>query len=336
MLTNFTNMAQRRKNIALLAGGYSGESVISIKSAAVIEKNLDPAKYKVFKIVITRKLWYYQSLDGIRTPIDKNDFSITINHRKVRFDCAFIAIHGTPGEDGLLQGYFEMLGIPYTTCDSITSALTFNKGFCNKVVAAGLYAHVAKSVHLFGNNSDTAYIRDNLKFPCFVKPNAGGSSIGMSKVNNPEGLDIALAKAFHEDHQVLVEEFISGREITCGMIKVNGKHIVFPLTEIISQKEFFDYEAKYQGKSMEITPADLTSEMAEEIRQTATRLYDALNCKGIVRFDFIVEQSTKHIYFLEVNTVPGQSENSIVPQQARAMGLTIMELYTMLIEETLR
>ncbi|WP_253906371.1 D-alanine--D-alanine ligase [Chitinophaga sp. SYP-B3965] len=325
------------KNIALVAGGYSGEYVISVQSAAVIEKNIDAALYTVYKIIITKEGWNYTAPDGGVFAIDKNDFSLTVAGKKIIFDAVFIGIHGTPGEDGRLQGYFEMLDIPYTSCGMVTSALTFNKSYCNKVVAALDVVKVSRSVHLFRNKPyDSAAIFKQLRLPVFVKPAEGGSSIGMSKVNSAEDLEQAIVKAFKEDSQVLIEEFIKGTEVTCGMFFAKGQLHVLPLTEIRSTKEFFDYEAKYTpGITNEVTPAEIPETAADHIRTVGKELYHRLNCKGIVRADFILEEGTGAVYFLEVNTMPGQSENSLVPQQVRAAGMTLQAFYGMLIEECL-
>jgi D-alanine-D-alanine ligase len=327
-----------KKNIALVAGGYSGEAVISVQSAAVIEKQLDSSKYNVYKIAISRNSWTYTGADGKTAEIDKNDFSLTLNGSKVTFDAVFIGIHGTPGEDGRLQGYFEMLGIPYTSCGMVTSALTFNKSYCNKIVAALDVVNVSRSAHIFKDQPyDAAALLQQLRLPVFVKPAEGGSSIGMSKVTKAEELPAAIEKAFKEDAQVLIEEFIKGRELTCGLFKVNGQLTVLPITEVISSKEFFDYEAKYTpGVSQEITPAQVPDEITQRVQQTAAILYDRLNCRGIVRIDFIWEEASGKLFFLEVNTMPGQSENSLVPQQVRASGRTLQEFYGMLIEECVK
>lgn len=325
------------KNIALVAGGYSGEYVISVQSAAVIEQNIDPALYNVYKIIITREGWRYTAADGGVYEVDKNDFSLTIGGTHISFDAVFIGIHGTPGEDGRLQGYFEMLGIPYTSCGMVTSALTFNKSYCNKVVAALDVVKVSRAVHIFREKPyNAAGILQKLRLPVFVKPAEGGSSIGMSKVNKAEELEEAITKAFKEDNQVLIEEFIKGTEVTCGMFFAKGQLHVLPLTEIRSSKEFFDYEAKYTpGITNEVTPAEIPDKAADKIRTAGQALYHSLNCKGIVRADFILEESTGEVYFLEVNTMPGQSENSLVPQQVRAAGMTLQAFYGMLIEECL-
>lgn len=322
-----------KKKIALITGGYSGEAVISYKSATTIEKNIDTEKWECYKIDINPNGWYYMAAEGPQVPVDKNDFSITINGDKIKFDAVLVGLHGTPGEDGKLQGYFDCLKIPYTSCDAATSALTFNKRYTVAVASfAGM--HVARSLHLFKNIPvSPAEILNQLKLPLFVKPNNGGSSLGISKVKTTEELQPALDKAFHEDDQVLVEEFISGREFTIGVYKSKGKIIALPITEIISKNEFFDFEAKYEGASEEVTPANVAEAVAEKVRAEAKKAYAVFNCNGIVRMDFIYQESDGHPYLLEINTVPGQSEASLVPQQVVAMGMTLKEFYSALIEE---
>lgn len=322
-----------KKKIALITGGYSGEAVISYKSANNIEKNLDTDKWETYKIDINPAGWNYLAPGGEKTPVDKNDFSITIGGQKINFDAVLVGLHGTPGEDGKLQGYFDTLGIPYTSCDTATSALTFNKRYTVAVAAfAGI--HVAKSVHLFKHIPVTVEsILATLQLPVFVKPNNGGSSIGMSKVKEPEALQAALDKAFAEDDQVLVEEFIKGRELTIGVFKSNGQVIALPITEIIAKNEFFDYEAKYEGASEEITPAQCDESIAEKVRDAAKKAYAVFNCNGLVRIDFIYDETTGSPFMLEINTVPGQSEASIVPQQVVAMGWTLKQFYSALLDE---
>ncbi len=325
-----------RPTIAFVTGGFSGEAVISYQSAIVIEKNIDTEKFNYYKIDIRTEGWFHERPNGDKIEVDKNDFSLLIDGKKVTFDAVLNGIHGTPGEDGKLQGYFDMMHIPYSTCDCAVSGLTFNKRYTVAVAAFSGLA-VAKSVLLFRNTfkSPDELIK-NLQFPVFIKPNNGGSSIGMSKVNAPsEELGAAIEKAFKEDDQVLVEEFIKGRELTIGVFKSKGKIIALPITEIISKKEFFDYEAKYHGASDEITPADIDEEIAEKIRDSAKKAYRIFNCNGIVRIDFIYNEEDGRPYMLEINTVPGQSEASLVPQQVRAMGWTMKEFYTALIEECL-
>jgi D-alanine-D-alanine ligase len=321
------------KNIALLAGGFTGEYEVSVNSAQNIKANLDAARYNVYTIFINRDRWFYESEDG-KTDVDKNDFSITVKGAGIKFDFAFITVHGTPGEDGKLQGYFDMLGIPYNTCDATTSAITMNKAYTKAIVHGTHGLNTARSMQLFRHDlHDVSGIAATLKFPLFIKPNNGGSSVGMSKVYNVAGLPEALDKAFHEDDQVLVEEFIKGREFSIGVARLKGHITVLPATEIISSKDFFDYEAKYTpGVSREITPADLTSEQNELVHSIVTEVYLRLNCKGMVRIDFIFEESTGNFYFIEVNTTPGQSANSLVPQQVRAASMNVGEFYGELIE----
>ena len=321
-----------KKKIALVTGGYSGEAEISYKSAITIENNIDTNLWDYYKIDIHSSGWFYISPDGKKIPIDKNDFSFSDGGSKTYFDAVLICIHGTPGEDGKLQGYFDCLNIPYTSCDTATSALTFNKKF-TVAVAASSGIHVAKSLHLFKDNPLTKeQVLRELTLPVFVKPNNGGSSIGMSKVAQENELEAALLKAFDVDEQVLVEEFISGREFTIGVFKTKENILALPITEVISQKEFFDYEAKYLGKSEEITPAKIEGAVADKIREAAIKAYHVFNCKGIVRIDFIYHSVKGVPYMLEINTVPGQSEASIIPQQVKAMGWSLKEFYSALIE----
>lgn len=323
--------------IAFITGGYSRESVISYQSAITIDKNLDHDKYEVYRIDITPEGWFHRPAGGEGpVEIDRNDFSLHIGDRKVRFDAVFIGIHGTPGEDGKLQGYFDLLNLPYTTCNAATSALTFNKRYTVAVAAfAGI--HVARSLHVFRQHPLSATeIARQLQLPVFVKPNNGGSSIGMSKVNAFGELENALEKAFREDDQVLVEEFISGREVTVGVFRSRGEITVLPMTEIVSKKDFFDYEAKYTaGMSEEITPAPISEDMFTKIRAAALNVYEVFNCSGVVRIDFIYNAERQQPYMLEINTVPGQSEASIVPQMVRAMGWSLKDFYTALIEDAL-
>lgn len=325
-----------KRKIALVTGGYSGEAVISYKSATAIFNSLDKDKYDVYIIDISNDGWFYKK-DGLTiTEVDKNDFSITVENQKIKFELALISLHGTPGEDGKLQGYFDCINLPYSTCDAATSALTFNKRY-TVAVASFAGVAVARSLHLFKNiNYPTVNILQELKLPLFVKPNNGGSSLGMSKVMQAEELEAALEKAFKEDDQVLVEEFIEGREVTIGVFKNNGVVVPLPITEIISKNVFFDFEAKYLGASEEITPAAITETMAEKVRNTSKKIYEVFNCKGLVRIDFIYDAKRDEPIMLEINTVPGQTEASLVPQQVRSMGMTLKEFYSILIEESFR
>ncbi len=326
-----------KKKIALVTGGYTGESVISLKSAAVVEQTIDRDLYDIYTILIYPKDWYYLTDAGIKLPVNLNDFSIETDGGKITFDGIFNILHGSPGEDGKLAGYFDMLGIPYTTCDQLTSAITMNKGYTKAIVQDIEELHVAKSIQLFENTEpNRSRIRQELTLPLFIKPNNGGSSIGMSKVKSWEGLQEALDKAFAEDKQVLVEEFVSGREFSIGVYKGKGEINVLPATEIVSSKEFFDYEAKYTaGVTEEITPGRMTAEEVERVRRITAKIYEKLNCKGAVRIDYFLEQETGKFFFIEINTVPGQTETSLISQQVKALGMDVKDFYTELIEEML-
>ena len=324
-----------KKKVALVTGGLSGEAQISYKSAITVNGNLDRNKFDVFQIDINPTGWWYTPENGAPQKVNRDDFSITDGGNKINFDVVLLCIHGTPGEDGKLQGYFDMLGLPYTSCDAATSALTFNKRYTVAVAAFGGIS-VANSMHLFKHTPiSPEAILEKLQLPVFVKPNNGGSSIGMSKVTTQGALAPALEKAFKEDTQVLVEEFISGREFTIGVFKTKGALQVLPITEIETSNEFFDFEAKYQGKSVETTPANINATMQEQLEAAAKRVYEVLNCRGVVRIDFIYNEQKGLPYMLEVNTVPGQSAASVIPQQVKAMGVSLQDFYTSIVEESL-
>lgn len=324
-----------KKKIALVTGGFTGESVISLKSAAVVARNIDLDRYDIFKVLIYPGNWYYEDESGEQFPIDLNDFSVTVNGKKINFDGVFNILHGSPGEDGKLAGYFDMINMPYTTCDPLTSAITMNKGYTKAIVNDIPDLHVAKSLQLFKNSKEN-YLRilDELKLPLFIKPNNGGSSIGMSKVKNADELQEALDKAFAEDKQVLVEEFVSGREFSIGVYSAGGKTTVLPATEIVSSKEFFDFEAKYtSGITEEITPGRMNEEEIDRVNKIVARAYNQLNCRGAIRVDYFLEHETGKFFFIEINTVPGQTETSLISQQVKAIGMDVKDFYTDLIEE---
>ncbi|MBB6271420.1 D-alanine-D-alanine ligase [Pedobacter cryoconitis] len=326
-----------KKVIALITGGTTGEWVISVKSAATIAHNLDPDKFDVYKIMLTQQGWFYEPVDSVRIEVDRNDFSVLYNGRKITFDGVFIAIHGAPGEDGKLQGYFDMLGLPYTTCDALTSAVTMNKGYTKAIVKDIPNLFIAKSAQIFkGTPYNLSDVKSSLTLPYFVKPNNGGSSIGMSKVKNQYDLQSAIDKAFKEDTQVLIEEFIEGREFTVGVVKLDGKITVLPATEVETAKEFFDFEAKYTpGVAVETTPAPLRPETRKRVEEIATAVYAKLNCRGVVRIDFILTADEGDFYFIEINTIPGQTVTSFIPQQVAASGMKLNDFYTKLIKETI-
>jgi len=324
-----------KKNIALITGGSGGELEISLNSTGIIRQNLAKDLYEVFTVVIQGLQWFHYDEAGSQYAVNKNDFSLTLPSRIVHFDCVFIAIHGTPGEDGKLQGYFDLLKIPYTACDVYTSSLTFNKYFTNQVVEnLGFETGKLQIIRLDEPFSESAIIAD-IGLPCFVKPNKGGSSVGITKVKQAGDLKTAIQHAFEHDDEALVQKFLPGKEITCGLYSYRDELVILPLCEVVSKKEFFDYEAKYtDGMADEIVPARISEALAEKCRNISARLYRELNCKGIVRFDYILDGD--QYYFIEVNTIPGLSQNSIVPKMARNRGMAMQELFTQIIEESIR
>lgn len=316
-----------------MAGGNSEEAAVSMRSALQVEENIDKSIYNVYKIILKGKDWYYEN-EGVKTLVDKNDFSLTLGNNKINFDGVFIIIHGTPGENGLLQGYFEMMNIPFCSCSALVSAITFDKVVCNSVVRELGIVNVARNVSFYKDSPMSEQeIFSRLSLPLFVKPSEGGSSIGMSKIKEKLEMKKALEMAFHEHSRVIIEEFIKGRELTCGVMETKGDIIAFPITEIISKKEFFDYEAKYQGLSDEVTPAQVDDDIRDKVQATAKLIYKGLNCKGVCRIDFIYDTDKGELFFLEVNTIPGQSAQSIVPQQVRTMGWSTKDLYSKMLEE---
>lgn len=318
------------KNIAIVCGGNSGEYEVSIASGKMVAANLDKNHYNGYLIVIRNQDWYFTNDEGKRFDIDKTDFSLTIGSEKIRFDGVFNAIHGTPGEDGKLQGYFDMLGLPYTSADLSTSALTFNKYFCNRFVGS-FGIKTPESVSLYrGEKFDKKQIVERLGLPLFVKPAESGSSVGITKVNLEDEVDEAIAFAFSESDRILIEEYIKGRELCCGVFNKGKEIIVLPLTEIVTKNEFFDYEAKYtEGVSEEPTPADVNEDIEQDVKTLSAFLYRQMNCKGFVRFDYILTDN--ELYFLEVNTIPGISEASIIPKMVRAFGMTVSEFFNVVI-----
>ncbi len=323
-----------RLKIALLAGGDSPERGIALQSAAQIEAALDHEKYDITLIDLHHRDWHYTTPDGREWQIDKNDFSLTVDGCRKEFDYALIIIHGTPGEDGKLQGYLDMMGVPYSSCSMTSSAITFDK-ITTKRTLAGRGINLAREVFLRrGEPIDTAQIIAELGMPLFVKPNASGSSFGVTKVHTPEELPAAIDAAFAQGDEVLIEESISGREIACGVMIAAGKEYLFPETEVISKNDFFDYEAKYTaGFSDEITPADITPELRATLNRMTLEAYRTCRCSGVVRVDFIVTPEGVP-YFIELNSIPGMSLGSIVPKQAQAMGLSLGELYDIVIADT--
>lgn len=321
------------KNIAIVAGGDSGEYEVSIKSGNQLFAQIDRNKYNPVLIHMKGMNWTAK-LDGTETEVDKNDFSVTFGGQKIKFDCALIGIHGTPGEDGKLQAYFELIKLPYTTCGVMTSALTFNK-YATKHYLASYGINMAKGMIFHKDDQvNPAEVVKTLGLPCFIKPNNGGSSCGVSKINEESQIEAAIKNALEHDTEIIVEEYIKGTEITCGVIKTLGKMQVLPIAEIVSKKEFFDYEAKYtSGMADEIIPARIPADIWEACEKTSALIYDKLFCKGVVRIDYIIRDNKLH--FLEVNTVPGMTEASIIPRMIKARNISMTEAITMLIEDAL-
>ena len=326
---------EKRLNIALLAGGNSSEREIALQSAAQIYEALDKERYNIFLIDLYHRDWSYTAEDGTKWQVDKNDFSITVAGEKTTFDYALILIHGTPGEDGKLQGYLEMMEIPFSSCSMTSSVITFDK-MTTKQTLRGKVNLARERFLRKGEAYNGEEIIAELGLPLFVKPNATGSSFGVTRVVKLDELDEAIRLAFTESEEVLIEECITGREMGCGVMIAGGKEYIFPITEIIAKNAFFDYEAKYTaGMSDEITPANITDEVKCELNRMTLEAYRACRCSGVVRVDFIVTEEGKP-YLIEVNSIPGMSGGSIVPKQAREMGISLGELYDLIIEDTYR
>ena len=323
-----------KKNIAIIMGGFSSEYEISLKSGNVVYETLDKEKYKAFRIHIFKDRWVFVDDAGIEFLIDRNDFSVTQDKKKIRFDCVFNAIHGSPGEDGFMQGYLELLKIPQTSCNMYQAALTFNKRDCLSVLKPyGI--KTAESFYLnLGDVVKEDAIVAKVGLPCFVKANKAGSSFGITKVYKKEDLQLAIDVAFKEDDEIIIEEFLDGTEVSVGVITYKGVTTVLPITEIVSENDFFDYKAKYLGQSQEITPARLTQDQEKKVSVVAKKVYDILKLTGFSRSEYIFKDGEPHL--LEVNTVPGLTKESILPQQAICAGISLAELFDNAIEEALK
>lgn len=320
-----------KRTIAIVAGGDSSEFPVSLRSAQGLYSFMDKEKYTVYIVEMKGLCWEAVLPDGNKTAVDRNDFSFLLNGEKITFDFAYIIIHGTPGENGLLQGYFDLLHIPYSTCDVLASALTFNKFALNHYLQ-GFGIRISDSL-LVRKGSDICDqdVIEKIGLPCFIKPNEGGSSFGVTKVKTAEQIRPAIEKAIHESDEVMVEAFMAGTEITCGCYKTRTKEVVFPITEVVSKNEFFDYAAKYDGESQEITPARLDDDTTRRVKTLTSAIYDILGCEGIIRVDYIITEGGK-INLLEVNTTPGMTATSFIPQQVRAAGLDMKDVLTDIIE----
>ena len=323
-----------KKNIAIIMGGYSSEYQISLKSGNVVYETLDTTKYNAYRIHIFKNKWVYVNADDVEFPINKNDFSVNIDNKIITFDCVFNAIHGSPGEDGFMQGYFELLNIPHTSCNMYQASLTFNKRDCLSVLKPyGIKTAESFYVNLGDVINEDAIIA-KVGLPCFVKANKAGSSFGVSKVHTKEKMQHAIDVAFKEDDEIIIESFLDGTEVSVGVITYKGETKVLPITEIVSENDFFDYEAKYLGKSQEITPARLTEEQETKVNAIAQKVYEILKMKGFSRSEFIFKDGEPHL--LEINTVPGLTRESILPQQAAAAGISMGDLFDNAIEEALK
>lgn len=321
------------KNIAIIAGGNSSEYEVSMKSGKNIYDEVDETRYNKYLVVLKERDWHVE-IGEEKFPVDKNDFSFTRNGEKILFDFAYITIHGVPGENGLLQGYLDMMGVPYGCCNVLASALTFDKHTCNTYLKS-YGVNVADSVMLIrGMAYDVNEIINEVGLPCFVKPNAEGSSFGVTKVKEATQLEDALKKAFALCREVLIETFIDGTELTCGVVKAGDMDITMPIAEVVPKNEFFDFEAKYDPtKSDEIIPTRISPELTNRIKTLSSMIYDILRCEGIIRVDYIVRDD--EIFMLEVNTTPGMTSNSFVPKMVRAMGGTLREVLTKIIDNKL-
>ena len=323
-----------KRTVAIIAGGDSSEHEVSMNSAKGIYSFIDKEKYNLYIVELSKKAWEAVLADGSRSTVDKNDFSFMDGDKKIKPDFAYITIHGTPGENGILQGYFELLDIPYSTCDVLVSAMTFSKFTLNQYLK-GFGIRVAESMLVnkrFGIEDKD--VVEKIGLPCFIKPNASGSSFGVTKVKTVEQIQPALQAAFAESDDVMIEAFMDGIELANGCYKTKDKSVVFPITEVVSDNEFFDYNAKYNGEVTEITPARLSPELTDRVKKLTSAIYDILGCKGIVRVDYIITEGEK-INMLEVNTTPGMTATSFIPQQVKAAGLDIKDVMTDIIEEGL-
>lgn len=320
-----------KRIIAIVAGGDTSEFHVSLRSAQGIYSFIDKDKYELYIVEMEGLRWEVELPDGGKAPIDRNDFSFVCNGRKVVFDFAYITIHGTPGEDGRLQGYFDLLRLPYSCCGVLPAAITYDKFACNQYLKA-FGIRIAESLMLRrGQSATDDQVVETVGLPCFIKPSLGGSSFGVTKVKERTAIQPAIHKAFEEADEVIVEAFMDGMELTCGCYKTKDKAVLFPPTEVVTHNEFFDYDAKYNGEVDEITPARISQELTQRVQALTSAIYDILGCSGIIRVDYIVTAGEK-INLLEVNTTPGMTATSFIPQQVRAAGLDIQEVMTDIIE----
>lgn len=322
-----------KKNVVVIAGGNSSEYEVSIKSGNHIFEEVDGERYNKYLMFLKGRDWLVE-IEGEKYPVDKNDFSVTYCGKKVAFDFAYITIHGNPGENGMLQGYLDMMGIPYSTCSTLCEAITFDKYTCTNYLSAFGINTTHPVMLTKGQAYNKEAVLEAVGLPCFVKPNAEGSSFGVSKVKKADDFDSAIAEAFSKCNEILVESFIEGTEFTCGLYKAGNKKVVMPVAEVIPKKEFFDYEAKYDATmSEEIIPGRFSEEITAQIQEMASEIYGILRCEGIVRIDGFVRG--KEVIMLEVNTTPGMTANSFVPKMVEVMGVSLRDVITEIIENKL-
>lgn len=320
-----------KRTIAIVAGGDSSELPVSLRSAQGIFSFMDKERYNLYIVEMEGRRWEVNLPNGEKSPIDRNDFSFIENGEKKNFDFAYITIHGTPGENGLLQGYFDMMNIPYSTCNVLVSAITFNKFSCNQYLKS-FGIRVSESILIRkGQHISDEDVVNKIGLPCFIKPNAGGSSFGVTKVKSADQIQQAIQNAMNESDEVMIEAFMKGTEITCGCYKTKNKSVVFPITEVVTSNEFFDYDAKYNGQVEEITPARINEDTASRVRTLTSAIYDILGCNGIIRIDYIITEGER-INLLEINTTPGMTTTSFIPQQVKAAGLDIKDVLSDIIE----
>lgn len=322
-----------KRKIAIVAGGDSSENPVSLRSAATILEYMDKDKYEPYILEIEGKNWQVHVSEGVNAPVDRNDFSFTYNGVKTVFDYAYIIIHGTPGENGVFEGYLRLMRIPFSTCDVLPSALTFNKFVLNKTMKS-CKVNVANSRRLRkGDKVDPDKIISKVGLPCFIKPTDGGSSFGTTKVKTRDQIIPAVEEAFKENSEIMIESFMQGVEVTNGYYKTRKREVKLPVTEVVPKTDFFDYDAKYNGKVEEITPARIPDELRDRIQDLTAKIYDLLGCHGIIRNDYIITDGDK-INLLEVNTTPGMTATSFIPQQIRAAGLNLTDVLTEIIEDS--
>lgn len=322
-----------KRIIAIVAGGDSSENPVSLRSAATILEHMDKNRYEPYIVEIEGKSWQVHVSDGVTAPVDRNDFSFTFNGTKKVFDYSYITIHGTPGENGVFEGYLRLMRIPFSTCDVLASALTFNKFVLNKTMKS-CKVNVANSRRLRrGDAIDPDKIISKVGLPCFIKPTDGGSSFGTTKVKTREQIIPAVEEAFKENSEIMIESFMQGIEVTNGYYKTRKREVKLPVTEVVPKSEFFDYDAKYNGKVEEITPARIPDELRDRIQDLTAKIYDLIGCHGIIRNDYIITDGDK-INLLEVNTTPGMTATSFIPQQIRAAGMNLTDVFTEIIEDS--